>query len=125
MVAKREEEMEEIGSKSPKDINKEIIDLKGELFMIRLQKPACSEFKSSEFSLMRKRAYVAPSYLEERCCRIFGRIYAYELCGLWRGGCVPCPWPATVAPLAAIPAAGCYRVSQMYWACQMDNNTGL
>ncbi|KAL5998920.1 hypothetical protein ACLOJK_009868 [Asimina triloba] len=55
MVAKREEEMEEIGSKSTEDINEEIIDLKAELFMLRLQKPACGEFKSSEFSRMRKR----------------------------------------------------------------------
>ncbi|KAL5989919.1 hypothetical protein ACLOJK_010814 [Asimina triloba] len=34
MVAKRKEEMEQIGSKSTEDINEEIIDLKGELFML-------------------------------------------------------------------------------------------
>ncbi|KAL5997492.1 hypothetical protein ACLOJK_008422 [Asimina triloba] len=36
MMAKREEEMEEIRSKSMEDINEEIIDLKGELFMLQL-----------------------------------------------------------------------------------------
>ncbi|KAL5982194.1 hypothetical protein ACLOJK_016264 [Asimina triloba] len=55
MMAKREEEMEEIRSKSTQDINEEIIDLKGELFMLRLQKSARGEFKSSEFGRMRKR----------------------------------------------------------------------
>ncbi|KAL5995760.1 hypothetical protein ACLOJK_025830 [Asimina triloba] len=55
MVAKRKEEIEEIGSKSTEDINEEIIDLKSELFMLRLQKSACGEFKSSEFGRMRKR----------------------------------------------------------------------
>ncbi|KAL6007731.1 60S ribosomal protein L29 [Asimina triloba] len=55
MMAKWEEEMKEIRSKSTEDINEEIIDLKGELFMLRLQKSARGEFKSSEFGRMCKR----------------------------------------------------------------------
>ncbi|KAL5973441.1 60S ribosomal protein L29 [Asimina triloba] len=66
MVAKRKEEMEEIGSKSTEDINEEIIDLKGELFMLRLQKSACGEFKSSEFGHMRKRVAQMQTVRRER-----------------------------------------------------------
>ncbi|XP_058086377.1 large ribosomal subunit protein uL29c [Magnolia sinica] len=55
MMAKREEELKEIRSKTTEEINEEIVDLKGELFMLRLQKSARSEFKSSEFGRMRKR----------------------------------------------------------------------
>ncbi|KAL6959370.1 60S ribosomal protein L29 [Sarracenia purpurea var. burkii] len=55
MMAKREEELKEIRAKTTEDLNEEIVDLKGELFMLRLQKSARNEFKSSEFRRMRKR----------------------------------------------------------------------
>ncbi|XXG40405.1 hypothetical protein AAC387_Pa01g1131 [Persea americana] len=55
MMAKREEEMKEIRTKTTEEINEEIVDLKGELFMLRLQKSQRNEFKSSEFRRMRKR----------------------------------------------------------------------
>ncbi|THG14495.1 50S ribosomal protein L29, chloroplastic [Camellia sinensis] len=55
MMAKREEELKEIRTKTTEAINEEIVDLKGELFMLRLQKSARNEFKSSEFRRMRKR----------------------------------------------------------------------
>ncbi|KDP46821.1 hypothetical protein JCGZ_24030 [Jatropha curcas] len=55
MMAKREEELKEIRGLSTEQINEEVIDLKGELFMLRLQKSARNEFKSSEFRRMRKR----------------------------------------------------------------------
>ncbi|KAG6504797.1 50S ribosomal protein L29, chloroplastic-like [Zingiber officinale] len=54
-MAKREEEMKEIRTKTTEEINEEVIDLKGELFMLRLQKSARNEFKSSEFRRMHKR----------------------------------------------------------------------
>ncbi|KAJ8769688.1 hypothetical protein K2173_005291 [Erythroxylum novogranatense] len=54
MMAKREEELKEIKSKTTEEINEEVVDLKGELFMLRLQKSARNEFKSSEFRRMRK-----------------------------------------------------------------------
>lgn len=53
-MAKREEELKEIRLKTTEQINEEIIDLKGELFMLRLQRSARNEFKSSEFRRMRK-----------------------------------------------------------------------
>ncbi|CAN6462334.1 unnamed protein product [Victoria cruziana] len=56
MMAKREEELKEIRAMTTEQINDEVIDLKGELFMLRLQRSARNEFKSSEFGRMRKRA---------------------------------------------------------------------
>ncbi|KGN53650.1 50S ribosomal protein L29, chloroplastic [Cucumis sativus] len=55
MMAKREDELKDIRSKTTEEINEEVIDLKGELLMLRLQKSARNEFKSSEFRRMRKR----------------------------------------------------------------------
>ena len=54
-MAKREDELKDIRSKTTEEINEEVIDLKGELLMLRLQKSARNEFKSSEFRRMRKR----------------------------------------------------------------------
>ncbi|XP_022985118.1 50S ribosomal protein L29, chloroplastic-like [Cucurbita maxima] len=55
MMAKREEELKDIRAKTTEEINEEVVDLKGELLMLRLQKSARNEFKSSEFRRMRKR----------------------------------------------------------------------
>ncbi|XP_052198097.1 50S ribosomal protein L29, chloroplastic [Diospyros lotus] len=55
MMAKREEEMKEIRAKTTEEINDEIVELKGELLMLRLQKATRNEFKSSEFRRMHKR----------------------------------------------------------------------
>ncbi|KOM30720.1 hypothetical protein LR48_Vigan01g027400 [Vigna angularis] len=55
MMAKRVEELKEIRQLTTEQINEEVIDLKGELVMLRLQKSARNEFKSSEFGRMRKR----------------------------------------------------------------------
>ncbi|XP_010267781.1 PREDICTED: 50S ribosomal protein L29, chloroplastic-like [Nelumbo nucifera] len=55
MMAKREEELKEIRAKTTEELNEEIVDLKGELFMLRLQKSVRNEFKSSDFRRMRKR----------------------------------------------------------------------
>ena len=55
MMAKREEELKGIREMTTDQINEEVIDLKGELFMLRLQKSARNEFKNSEFGRMRKR----------------------------------------------------------------------
>ncbi|KAJ0973211.1 hypothetical protein J5N97_021170 [Dioscorea zingiberensis] len=54
-MAKREEELKEIRAKTTEEINEEVVDLKGELLMLRLQRSARNEFKSSEFGRMRKR----------------------------------------------------------------------
>ncbi|KAG2305576.1 hypothetical protein Bca52824_034227 [Brassica carinata] len=54
MMSKREAELKEIRGKTTEELNEEVIDLKGELFMLRLQKSARNEFKSSEFRRMKK-----------------------------------------------------------------------
>ncbi|GMI68682.1 plastid ribosomal proteins of the 50S subunit 29 [Hibiscus trionum] len=55
MMAKREEELKEIRAKTTEEINDDVVELKGELLMLRLQKSVRNEFKSSEFRRMRKR----------------------------------------------------------------------
>ena len=55
MAAKRVEELKEIRTKSDEELNEEILQLKGELFMLRLQRSAREDFKPSEFGRMRKR----------------------------------------------------------------------
>jgi len=55
MMAKREEEVKEIRAKTTEEINDEVIDLKGELVMLRIKKATRQELKSSEFGRMRKR----------------------------------------------------------------------
>lgn len=55
MMAKREEEIAEIRVKTTQEINEEVIDLKGELVWLRLQKSAGNDVKPSEFGRMRKR----------------------------------------------------------------------
>ncbi|KAF0933066.1 hypothetical protein E2562_013812 [Oryza meyeriana var. granulata] len=54
-MAKREQELEEIRTMTTEQIEEEVVDLKGELFMLRLKRSARQEFKSSEFGRMRKR----------------------------------------------------------------------
>ncbi|KAH7557397.1 hypothetical protein JRO89_XS11G0143500 [Xanthoceras sorbifolium] len=55
MMAKRDQELEEIRAKTIEEINEEAVDLKGELFMLHLQISVRNEFKSSEFRRMCKR----------------------------------------------------------------------
>lgn len=55
MMAKKQEELNEIRQKPTEELNDEIVDLKGELFMLRLNRSARNDFKSSEFRRMRKR----------------------------------------------------------------------
>lgn len=84
MMAKREEELKEIRAKTTEEINEEIIDLKGELFMLRLQKSARNEFKSSEFRRMRKRVWfqvlylsLSPDFLGLKCCMFISYLFGH------------------------------------------------
>ncbi|KAK1619938.1 hypothetical protein QYE76_025455 [Lolium multiflorum] len=54
-MAKREQELEEIRAMETEKLEEEVVDLKGELFLLRLKRSARQEFKSSEFGRMRKR----------------------------------------------------------------------
>ena len=71
MMAKREEELKEIRARTTEELNEEIIDLKGELLMLRLQKSVRNEFKSSEFGRMRKRVLYC------LCCFIYFFLFSF------------------------------------------------
>ncbi|GER49612.1 50S ribosomal protein L29 [Striga asiatica] len=87
MMAKRDEELKEIRGKSTEELNEEIVDLKGELFMLRLQRSARNEFKSSEFRRMSKRR---ERELEEGINKRLSR----KLDLKWKKSIVPRPPPS-------------------------------
>ncbi|KAJ9561709.1 hypothetical protein OSB04_006869 [Centaurea solstitialis] len=95
MMAKREEELKEIRAKTTEEINDEIVDLKGELFMLRLQRSARNEFKSSEFRRMRKRvARMLTVKREREIDDGVGKRLSRKLDRQWRKSIVPRPPPS-------------------------------
>jgi large subunit ribosomal protein L29 len=62
-MAKREQDLEEIRGMSTEQLEEEVVDLKGELFLLRLKRSARQEFKNSEFSRMRKKVYSSSSII--------------------------------------------------------------
>ncbi|XP_068638217.1 large ribosomal subunit protein uL29c [Aristolochia californica] len=95
MMAKREEELTEIRAKTTEEINEEVIDLKGELFMLRLQKSARNEFKSSEFGRMRKRvARLLTVKREREIEQGIGKRLSRKLDRKWKRGIVVRPPPS-------------------------------
>ncbi|KAL8199615.1 hypothetical protein R6Q57_013183 [Mikania cordata] len=95
MMAKREEELKEIRAKTTEEINDEIVDLKGELFMLRLQRSARNEFKSSEFRRMRKRvARMLTVKREREIDDGIGKRQSRKLDRQWRKSIVPRPPPS-------------------------------
>ncbi|KAK4264920.1 hypothetical protein QN277_026035 [Acacia crassicarpa] len=95
MMAKREEELKEIRTKSDEEINEEVIDLKGELLMLRLQKSARNEFKSSEFRRMRKRiARMLTVKREREIEKGIGKRLSRKLDRKWKKSIVPRPPPS-------------------------------
>ncbi|XP_074295427.1 large ribosomal subunit protein uL29c-like [Silene latifolia] len=55
MMSKKDEDLKEIRTKTNEQINDEILQLKGELFMLRLKRSAREDFKPSDFGSLRKR----------------------------------------------------------------------
>ncbi|MFS7949069.1 putative ribosomal protein L29/L35 [Helianthus anomalus] len=95
MMAKREEELKEIRAKTTEEINDEIVDLKGELFMLRLQRSARNEFKSSDFRRMRKRvARMLTVKREREIDDGIGKRQSRKLDRQWRKSIVPRPPPS-------------------------------
>ncbi|KAI3747372.1 hypothetical protein L6452_09826 [Arctium lappa] len=95
MMAKKEEELKEIRAKTTEEINDEIVDLKGELFMLRLQRSARNEFKSSEFRRMRKRvARMLTVKREREIDDGIGKRLSRKLDRQWRKSIVPRPPPS-------------------------------
>ncbi|EPS74411.1 hypothetical protein M569_00347, partial [Genlisea aurea] len=97
MMAKRDEELKEIRAKSTQEINEEIVDLKGELLMLRLQRSARNEFKSSEFRRMSKRiARMLTVKREREMEEGVGRRLSRKLDREWKKNIVPRPPPSLI-----------------------------
>ncbi|KAL1536735.1 60S ribosomal protein L29 [Salvia divinorum] len=95
MMAKKEEELKEIREKSTEQLNEEIVDLKGELFMLRLQRSARNEFKSSEFRRMRKMiARMLTVKRERELEEGINKRLSRKLDKKWRQSIVPRPPPS-------------------------------
>ncbi|CAI9777643.1 unnamed protein product [Fraxinus pennsylvanica] len=95
MMAKKEEELKEIRTKTTEQLNDEIVDLKGELFMLRLQRSARNEFKSSEFHRMRKRiARMLTVKRERELEEGINKRLSRKLDRKWKKSIVPRPPPS-------------------------------
>ncbi|KAF7810494.1 50S ribosomal protein L29, chloroplastic [Senna tora] len=105
MMAKREEELKEIRGKSTEEINEEVVLLKGELLMLRLQKSVGNELKSSEFRRMRKRiARMLTVKREREIEEGINKRLSRKLDRKWKKSIVPKP-PPTLLRLRAEEAA--------------------
>ncbi|OIT04723.1 PREDICTED: 50S ribosomal protein L29, chloroplastic-like [Nicotiana attenuata] len=94
-MAKREEELKEIRTKTTEELQEEIVDLKGELFMLRLQRSARNEFKSSEFLRMRKRiARMLTVKRERELEEGINKRISRKLDRKWKKSIVPRPPPS-------------------------------
>jgi large subunit ribosomal protein L29 len=101
MMAKREQELVDIRKMSQEEINETVIDLKGELFLLRTKKATRQEYKSSEFRRMRKQIARMLTVRRER--EIEQGITMRESRKLdrkWKKSIVPRPPPSYAATLA-------------------------
>ncbi|XP_043722495.1 50S ribosomal protein L29, chloroplastic [Telopea speciosissima] len=95
MMAKKDQELKEIRAKTTEELNEEVVDLKGELFMLRLQKSARNEFKSSEFRRMRKRvARILTVRREREIEEGINKRLSRKLDRQWKKSIVPRPPPS-------------------------------
>ncbi|KAL3630198.1 60S ribosomal protein L29 [Castilleja foliolosa] len=95
VMSKTDEELKEIRTKSTEELNEEIVDLKGELFMLRLQRSARNEFKSSDFRLMRKRiARMLTVKRERELEEGINKRLSRKLDRKWKKSIVPRPPPS-------------------------------
>ncbi|TMW99804.1 hypothetical protein EJD97_001931 [Solanum chilense] len=94
-MAKRDDELKEIRTKTTEELQEEIVDLKGELFMLRLQRSARNEFKSSEFLRMRKRiARMLTVKREREMEEGINKRISRKLDRKWKKSIVPRPPPS-------------------------------
>uniref|UniRef100_A0A1J3IE45 Large ribosomal subunit protein uL29c n=1 Tax=Noccaea caerulescens TaxID=107243 RepID=A0A1J3IE45_NOCCA len=95
MMSKREAELKDIRAKTTEELNEEVVDLKGELFMLRLQKSARNEFKSSEFRRMKKLvARILTVRREREIEEGIGKRLSRKLDRQWKKSIVPRPPPS-------------------------------
>ncbi|KAL1190986.1 Large ribosomal subunit protein uL29c [Cardamine amara subsp. amara] len=105
MMSKREAELKDIRSKTTEELQEEVVDLKGELFMLRLQKSARNEYKSSEFRRMKKLVARMLTVKREREIEEgIGKRLSRKLDRQWKKSIVPRP-PPSLKKLQAEEAA--------------------
>ncbi|CAA7034720.1 unnamed protein product [Microthlaspi erraticum] len=95
MMSKREAELKDIRAKTTEELLEEVVDLKGELFMLRLQKSARNEYKSSEFRRMKKLVARMLTVRREREIEEgIGKRLSRKLDRQWKKSIVPRPPPS-------------------------------
>ncbi|KAG0559937.1 hypothetical protein KC19_10G140000 [Ceratodon purpureus] len=100
-MAKREEELVGIRKMSDEDINQTVVDLKGELFILRSKQATRQEFKSSEFRRIRKNiARMMTVKREREIERGVGIRESRKLDREWKRNIVIRPPPSYAASLA-------------------------
>ncbi|CAH9109082.1 unnamed protein product [Cuscuta europaea] len=94
-MGKREDELKDIRLKTTDEINEEVVDLKGELLMLRFQKSARNELKSSDFGIMRKRiARMLTVKRERELEEGINKRLSRKLDKQWKKSIVPRPPPS-------------------------------
>ncbi|CAI5943251.1 unnamed protein product [Closterium sp. NIES-65] len=76
-AVKKQEELAEIRGMGTAEIEQAVVDLKGELFLLRAKQATRLEFKPSEFGRIHKRAHAcrlmgAGSWVQAHGCRLMG-----------------------------------------------------
>jgi len=95
MMAKREEELKEIRTKATEQLNEEVIDLKGELVMLRIKKATRQELKSSEFGRLQKRiARMLTVRRERELEQGIGKRLSRKMDRAWKRSIIPRPPPS-------------------------------
>ncbi|VFQ68015.1 unnamed protein product [Cuscuta campestris] len=99
-MAKREENLKEIRSKTTEEINEEVLDLKGELLMLRFQKSARNEFNCPEllcsfpFKVYYQIARMLTVKREREIEEGIGKRLSRKLDKKWKKSIVPRPPPS-------------------------------
>ncbi|KAH7284040.1 hypothetical protein KP509_34G037300 [Ceratopteris richardii] len=97
MMAKREQELEELRKMSDQELKDGVVELKGELFVLRMKNTARIEVKNSEFQRMRKRiARMLTIYRERELERGINKRASRKLDKAWKKSIVVKPPPSLV-----------------------------
>ncbi|KAI5068283.1 hypothetical protein GOP47_0016628 [Adiantum capillus-veneris] len=98
MMAKREQELEELRKMSDQELKDSVVELKSELLVLRMKKTARQEFKSSDFDRMRKRiARMLTIHRERELVKGIKKRASRKLDKAWKRSIIPKPPPSLVA----------------------------
>eukprot|EP00250_Pteridium_aquilinum_P003576 c13880_g1_i1 orf=356-844(-) len=98
MMAKRDQELEELRKLSDQELKDNVVELKGELFILRMKSVARQEIKNSEFHRMRKRiARMLTVHREREVEKGITKRESRKLDRVWKKNVVVKPPPSLVA----------------------------